>query len=72
VSVECSVDISYSGRNTYSTKTDSESDENSHTLEAYGSENGDAEISFSFSSFEEVTKAKITSAECRITSVDLT
>jgi hypothetical protein len=71
VSVECSVDISYSGRNTYSTKTDSESDESSHTLDAYDSETGDADISFSFSSFDEVTKARITSAECRISSVDL-
>jgi hypothetical protein len=70
-SVECTVEISYAGRNTYSTRTDSESDESSHDLGAYDSQSGEAEISFSFSSLDEVTKAKVSSAECRIASVDL-
>jgi hypothetical protein len=69
--VDCSVEISYSGRNTVITKTDSDSDTNSHTLEAHDETSESANMNFSFSSFDEVTRVKISSVECRIQSVDL-
>jgi hypothetical protein len=69
--VDCSVELWYTGRNTVIPKTDSESETNSHTLDAYDRLSESAEINFSFSSFNEVTRAKISSVECRIESVDL-
>jgi hypothetical protein len=69
--VDCSVELSYTGRNTLIPKTDSESDTNSHTLDAYDRLSESVEINFSFSSFYEVTRAKISSVECRMESVNL-
>jgi hypothetical protein len=69
--VDCTVDLSYTGRNTVIPKTDSESNTNSHTLDAFDRLSESVEIDFSFSSFYEVTRAKISSVECRIESVDL-
>jgi hypothetical protein len=69
--VDCTVELWYTGRNTVIPKTDSESDTNSHTLDAHDRLSESAEINFSFSSFYEVTRAKISSVECRIESVDL-
>jgi hypothetical protein len=69
--VNCSVELWYTGRNTVIPKTDSESETNRHTLDAYDRLSESAEINFSFSSYYEVTRAKISSAECRIESVDL-
>jgi len=59
--VDCTVELWYTGRNTVIPKTDSESDTNSHTLDAYDRLSESAEIHFSFSSFYEVTRAKINS-----------
>jgi hypothetical protein len=71
--VDCTAELSYTGRNTVIPKTDSvsESDTNSHTLDAYDRLSESAEIHFSFSSLYEVTRAKISSADCRLESVDL-
>jgi hypothetical protein len=69
--IECEVEVSYSGRNTYGQRSLSETDSDSHSLEAADSDSGQADISFSFSSFAEVTRAKVSSAECHIESVVL-
>jgi hypothetical protein len=69
--VDCTVELSYTGRNTVIAKTDSESNTNSHSLDAFDRLSESVGINFSFSSFYEVTRAKISSAECRIESVDL-
>ena len=67
--IECGVDIKYKGRNTYSWKSDSSNDDESHSLYQYGSESGDMNIDFSFSSYKEVTNVKLDSVDCEINSV---
>lgn len=69
--VECTAELKYSGRDTVFPKTNSESETNTHDLDAYDHRSESVEISFTFSSLEEITKAKITSVECRIESVNL-
>lgn len=71
VEVECTVEIEYKGRNTYSTQSDSSYDDESYSLYAQGSESDTMYFNFSFSSYQEITSAKISSAECEIESVDL-
>ena len=69
--VECTVDIEYKGRNTYSTQSDSSNQEESHSLYAHGSDSGTMYFNFSFSSFNEITKVEINSANCEIEDVNM-
>lgn len=71
VEVECTVEIEYKGRNTYSTQSDSSYDDESHSLYAQGSESETMYFSFSFSSYQEIIGAQLSFAECEIESVDL-
>jgi hypothetical protein len=71
VEVECTVGIEYKGRQTYSTRSDSSSQDESHSLYAHESDSESLNFNFSFSSFQEITSAKISSATCEIDSVDL-
>jgi len=71
VEVECTVEIEYKGRETYTTQSDSGYENRTHSLYAHGSESGSMNFNFSFSSYNEITKVKISSAECEINSVDL-
>ncbi|MFC1884766.1 hypothetical protein ACFL2O_08340, partial [Thermodesulfobacteriota bacterium] len=70
VEVECTVEIEYEGREIYR-RSDSSYESESHSLYAHDSESGTMSFNFSFSSFYEVIKVKITSAECKIESVEL-
>lgn len=71
VEVECRVEIEYKGRGTYSTHSDSQSKDESHTLYAHSSDSETMRFNFSFSSYQEIIRAKINSARCEIESVDL-
>jgi hypothetical protein len=71
VDVECRVEIGYSGHGFYSERTDSQREEESSSLYARGSDSETLSFSFSFSSFEEVRKARITSHRCEIDSIYL-
>ena len=71
VEVECMVEIEYKGRQTFSTQSDSSSEDESHNLYAHGSDSETMRFNFSFSSYQEITSVKISSAECEIESVDL-
>jgi hypothetical protein len=71
VDVECSIEIEYEGRETYSTRSDSASQDESHSLYAHGSDNETLNFNFSFSSYNEITSVKISSAQCDIDSVYL-
>ncbi|MCK5722587.1 MAG: hypothetical protein KAI84_08605, partial [Gammaproteobacteria bacterium] len=64
VEVECTVEIEYKGRQTYTTQSDTSYADESHSLYAHGSESGTMNFNFSFSSFKEITNVKISSAEC--------
>ena len=69
--VNCSVEIVYKGRNRYSSQSDSDSSNESHDLYAHDSTHNTINFDFSFSSYKEVFKAKISSAECEIENIDL-
>jgi hypothetical protein len=69
--VECSVEIEYKGRGLYTTRSDSDSDSSSHILYKGGSDSGNIEFNFDFTSLEQPTSVEISSAECEVTSVDL-
>jgi hypothetical protein len=71
VEVECTVEIEYKGRNTYSTQTDSSYEDESHSLYAHDSDSETLSFNFSFGSYQEITSAKISSAECEIDSVEM-
>jgi len=71
VEVECRVEIEYKGRQTYTTQSDSSYQDESHSLYAHGSDSETMSFNFSFSSYEEITSVKISSAECEIESVDM-
>ena len=71
VEIECRVEIEYKGRNTYITQSDSDYQDESHSLYAYGNESDSMSFNFSFSSFNEITSVKIIWAECEIDSVEL-
>lgn len=71
VDVECEVEITYTGREMISSRSDSESNNESHSLYSHGSESESMSFDFSFSSFNEVTRVRVASAECRIDSVNL-
>lgn len=68
VDVKCESEIGYSGGNSGS---DSEYKRNSHSLYREGSDSGRASLDFSFSSYQEVTKVKLTDVHCKIDSVSL-
>ena len=68
--IKCEVDISTSGRSGYETSmTDDE--KKSISLYAFGSENRSVEVDFSFSSFNEIRKVRVTSANCRVRDLSL-
>jgi hypothetical protein len=69
--VECTSEIMYTGRNMYSRGSDSGSEDEDHNLYSFGSDSGDMNISFSFSSYKEVTKVNVESVECEIERVYL-
>jgi len=69
VDVECSVEIEYKGSNSYS--TDSDYEDESHSLDAHDSDSETLDINFSFGSYQEITSARISSAECEIDNVEL-
>ena len=71
VNVSCNVDIEYKGRKTYISQTDSSSEEESHSIYAYGSDSNTLDFNYGFSSFDEVLNVKVTSYSCEIQSVDL-
>ncbi len=71
VEVECTVEIEYKGRNTYSTQSDSSYEDESHDLYAHDSGRETLTFNFSFGSYQEITSAKISSAVCEIDSVDM-
>jgi hypothetical protein len=71
VDVECNVEIEFSGKGILSTRTDSETNDESSSLYANGSESETLQFDFSFSSFEEVNKARIVSHRCEIDEINL-
>uniref|UniRef100_UPI003564B8A6 hypothetical protein n=1 Tax=Sulfurovum sp. TaxID=1969726 RepID=UPI003564B8A6 len=71
VEVECTIEIEYKGRQIYSTQSDSNFEDKSHSLYAHESDSNTMNFNFSFSSYKEITSVKISSAECEIKSIDL-
>ena len=71
VEVDCRVEIEYTGREIYSTRSDSSSQDESHSLYAHGSDRESKNFNFSFSSYDEVTSAKLMSVDCKVDSVNL-
>ncbi|WP_432472088.1 SH3 domain-containing protein [Amphritea sp. HPY] len=67
--VECEVDIKYKERDGYLWKYDSDDESENHSLYSYGSESGDMDLEFTFSSFREVIQVKVDGVECEISSV---
>ena len=68
VEVECEAEISYKRQDRIGTY-DSEDDDESHTLYSGGSETGEIELDFYFSSYQKVYSVRIDDAECEIDSV---
>jgi hypothetical protein len=71
VKVECTIEIEYRGRQTYLTQSDSDRRDESHTLYAHESNSETMRFDFSFSSYKEVYRVRVSSAKCEIESVDL-
>ena len=71
VDIECSVEIEYKGRNSYSMQSDYASDGESHSLYAHGSDDNSIILNFSFSSYREVTSVRISYAKCEVGDVNL-
>jgi hypothetical protein len=71
VEVECKAEIEYSGKNSYSNQSDSQRKNESSSLYANGSDSESIRLDFSFSSYEEVRKARISSHSCEIENISL-
>jgi len=69
VKIKCEAEIRYSSDG--STKTNSDYKSDSHTLSRNSSDSETAELSFSFSSYQEVTSVKVTDSSCKIEEVTL-
>lgn len=69
--VQRSFRITYRGRNTYSSSSDSASYDEDHNLYAHDSDSGYASSSFSFSPYQEVVAAEVAYARCKIDDVAL-
>ena len=69
--IECQVDIRYSGRGTYSWRSDSSTQDANHSLYTHGSDSESLTFDFSFSSFNEVTQVKLDSVTCEVDDVNL-
>ena len=69
--VECRLEISYAGRNTFSSRSDSSRKSETHTLYARSDLSESFRFYFSFSSFEEVTRVEVSRAKCEVDSVNL-
>lgn len=70
VDIECEAEISYKSRSSYNS-SGSDSETESHSLYAGGSDYNTIEVDFSFSSYKEVYSVELDSAECEIESVNL-
>ena len=68
VEIECEAEISYERKNR-SGSWESDDDDESHTLYSNGSDYGEIDLDFSFSSYEEVYSVRIDDAECEVDSV---
>jgi hypothetical protein len=71
VEVECRLEIEYSGKGFYSSRNDSARKDESYSLYANGTDSDRLRFDFSFSSFEEVNRAKISSHRCEIDDINL-
>jgi len=71
VEVDCRIEIEYNGKGFYSTRSDSQTKDESSSLYANGFDSETIRFDFSFSSFEEVHRAKIVSHRCEIDAVNL-
>ena len=71
VDVTCTLEIEYEGRKFYDTRTDSRSENQSHSLFANGTDGETMYFKFSLETYLEITKVKIRSAECVIEHVGL-
>ena len=71
VDVVCRVEIDYSGKGFYSTKNNYITKEESSSLYANGTDSEKLRFDFSFSNYEEVSRAKIISHKCEIDDIDL-
>ncbi len=69
--VECNVEIEYKRRDYYSTRSDSDYDDETYDLYAHDSESDTMDFNFSFSSYMEVYKVEISSTDCEIENVEL-
>ena len=69
--IECQADIRYSGRGTYSWRSDTSTQDEDHSLYSHGSDSESLTFDFPFSSFNEVTQVKIDSVACEVDSVTL-
>ena len=69
--VECRVEIEYRGRGIYSTRSDSGTHDESHSLYAYDRDRERIVFNFSFGHYEEIISVKIASASCSIDSLSL-
>jgi len=69
VEIECTAEIRYKGRNSYSWSHESADDDETHTLYPLGSDSGDVGLDFSFSSYKEVVSVQLESAQCEVDSV---
>ena len=71
VDLQCQVNIEYQERDSYLTRSDSKTSDDSHTLFAWNHDRGEMTFSFAFGSYEEVTNVEIDSAKCEIENVAL-
>lgn len=71
VAAECEVEISYTGSEMLSWRSDSSTQRESHQLSAYGPASETMRFDFWFSSFSAVQRVKIASVRCAVRSVNL-
>ena len=68
VEIECEAEIAYKRRNR-SGSWESDDDDESHMLYSNGSDYGEIDLDFSFSSYQEVYSVRLYDAECEVDSV---
>lgn len=69
--IEGRVEIEYEGRDTYFSHSDSSYKYESHNLYSYENDSESMSFDFLFSSLDEITSVKVSSAECEIISIEL-
>ena len=67
--IKCEVEIEYSGRNTYSTNHESDSQRHSHTLWAHDILRKTSDFDFDFWYYDEINKVEISDAKCKVADV---